>query len=192
MQIISGSRKNHTLVSPKGDATRPTSSRMRETLFNICQGYVEGTRFLDLFAGSGAIGFEALSRGAKSCVFIDNSREAIRCIQQNATHLKFEACSTVIYGDVFAHLKKLAKKGDQFDIIYADPPYLEQLAGSEELFSSAVLRAVDESGLLASNGMLFIEDARGFKPEVEKLEKLKLVSSRRGGRSALHQFTTVS
>jgi 16S rRNA (guanine966-N2)-methyltransferase len=190
MHIISGRYKNKRIIAPKGDLTRPTSGRLRETIFNICQGYIEDAHFLDLFAGSGAIGLEALSRGAASCTFVDNSRESIHCIKANLKTLDDETGSKVIFGDVFSVLKNLIKSGDKYEIIFADPPY-EKIGKSEgELFgfSSKILEIVDGSSLLADGGYLFIEDARTFTPEVHKLSSLTFVSSRSTGRSSLNQF----
>lgn len=191
MHIISGSHKNHTILAPKGTLTRPTSGRLREAIFNICQGYIEGAAFLDLFAGSGAIGLEALSRGAVSCTFVDNSRDSIQCIKTNLKALAMENISKVIFADVFATLKKLIEGKGQFDIIFADPPY-EKMGKSEGglySYSGKVLDLIDgHPSLLASGGYLFIEDARSFIPEVASLTSLKFVNSRSTGRTSLHQF----
>src|ERR1700722_2602828 len=144
MQIYSGLHKGRVIQSPKGLKTRPTSGRLREALFNICQGEVEGTRFLDLFAGSGAMGMEALSRGAQSSTFVDNSKESIRCIQANIHMVKAEKHAEIIYGDVFDILGKLAKRGRSFELIYADPPYDQMSKGEEGLsYSGKVLMLID-------------------------------------------------
>lgn len=190
MHIFAGSHKNKRLIAPKGDLTRPTSGRLRETIFNICQGYIEGANFLDLFAGSGAVGLEALSRGATSCTFVDSSRESIQSIKANVNSLGEEKSCKVIFGDVFTTLTNLVKQGQKFDIIFADPPYEKVGKSNGELFSfsSKILEIVDASSLLNEGGYLFIEDARSFSPEVHKLITLKFVSSRATGRSSLNQF----
>lgn len=190
MHIIAGTLKNQPIAAPKGEATRPTSSRLRETLFNICQGYIEGSSFLDLFAGSGAIGLEALSRGAKSCTFADINKESIRCIQQNVKSMHVETLSKVLYGDVFSVLKKLARGKAGFDIIYADPPYekVGKAEGKLISYSEKVLQFVDENHLLNPGGHLFIEDARSFIPQTEQLKSLVLINSRHAGRTNLYQF----
>lgn len=190
MQIIAGLHKNKRLITPKGSLTRPTSGRLRETLFNICQGYIEGVRFLDLFAGSGAIGIEALSRGAVSSTFVDSSKESIRCIKLNLLALNEENSAKVILGDVFAVLQNLIKNGQQFDIIFADPPYEKTYVDAGEVinYSSKILACVDASSLLSPGGSLFIEDASTFTPEIQKLPSLKFISARSTGRSSLHQF----
>src|SRR5262249_40855980 len=111
MRIISGIYKNRILASPKGLTTRPTSEKLRGALFNICQSYVEGAVFLDLFAGSGAMGIEALSRGAASSTFIDDDRESIRCIKANLESFHIQAQAHVLKGDVFESVDKLIKQG---------------------------------------------------------------------------------
>ena len=123
MHIIGGIYRNRTLIAPKGQEVRPTSSRLREALFNICQSYIQDALFLDLFAGSGAMGFEAISRGAKKATLIDLSKDSIRCIEANAASLNVEEQVQILQGDVFKWIERLQKQGVQFDIIYADPPY---------------------------------------------------------------------
>lgn len=195
MHIFSGVHKNRSLLSPKGEITRPTSGRLRETLFNICQHYVEGCRFLDLFSGSGAMGLEALSRGATQSTFIDNSKESIRCIHANVQSFKEEERSKIIYGDVFDQLKKLAKEGYQYDIIYADPPYetINHLSEEPLFYSIKLLKTIDELlknqiYLLAPNGMLFLEEAAKISLENSLFSHLKLKNSRRTGRTTLHYY----
>lgn len=190
MRIISGSHKNRPFKAPKGSITRPTSGMLREALFNVCQNYIEGAFFLDLFAGSGAMGLEALSRGAARAVFIDNSRESIQCIQNNLRDLGFEQVSEVLFGNVFDQLSLLEKKGRQFDLIYADPPYdtIGRYQGTPMAYGEIVLRMIDAGSLLKQGGMLFIEDSRRSQPKIEGLNHLELHSSRRMGRSTLQQY----
>lgn len=182
LQIIGGNLKRKRLKSPKGLTTRPTSSRLREALFNICQHEIEEARFLDLFAGSGAMGIEALSRGAKMAVFVDNDRESIQCIRSNLKDLDLVDCSRVVMGDVIAQLPKVGL----YDIIYVDPPYIEKNNGIS--YSAEALRVIDQSEILNIDGMLFIEDSKMWDPDLDKLENLELKSSRKIGRSMLHQF----
>lgn len=191
MHIIAGLFKNRIITTPKGLATRPTSSRLREALFNICQHSIEGARFLDLFAGSGAMGLEALSRGASSALFIDNSRESVRSIRQNLETLGIVDHAVVFAGDVFQHMKKLAEAKQVFDIIYADPPYeavKRKGEGIQTAYSSLVIKFVDETDLLSLNGSLFIEDSTATHLAQENLKTLKLKSVRKMGRSALYHY----
>lgn len=195
MRIIAGQYKNRLIQAPKGLATRPTSGRLRESLFNICQADIDQARFLDLFAGSGAMGLEALSRGAKSAVFIDNSKESQRCILANAALLKADSQSQIIYGDVFDQLKRLAARGAVFDIIYADPPYDKSGDASDEALSLKVLQFIDSHPkILSESGHLFLEDAQGALPEggLEGLQSLRLKSSRGVGKSILQHYVSLS
>lgn len=126
MRVIAGTARSLQLKAPRGMDTRPTTDRVKETLFNILQPNLYGARFLDLFAGSGAIGIEAISRGAKESVFVDSDREANKCIIDNLKHTKFEEQATVYKQDTFVALQMLEYKGS-FDIIFMDPPYHNEL-----------------------------------------------------------------
>ncbi len=121
MRVISGSARRLNLVTPDGDNTRPTQDRIKETLFNMIQNDVPGSVFLDLFAGSGGIGIEALSRGAAKAYFVDNSREASLCIQENLHRTHFEDKATFFKQDCTLALRNIHEK--EADIIYIDPPY---------------------------------------------------------------------
>lgn len=190
MRIIAGTHKNRPIIAPKSNNTRPTSGRLRETLFNICQGDIADARVLDLFAGSGAMGLEALSRGAKFCTFIDNSKESVHCIRQNVEAMNFKEASKIIYGDVFSALKKMSALGAQFDIIYVDPPYEKKDVFEEGslYYSEKILQVMDETSLLCSGGFLFIEDVDHLALAQDVLKSLSLISSRRVGRACLKQF----
>ncbi|NGX42512.1 MAG: Ribosomal RNA small subunit methyltransferase D [Chlamydiae bacterium] len=190
MQIIAGKYKNKRICTPKGLETRPTSGRLREAVFNICQHCIEGVDFLDLFSGSGVMGLEALSRGAKSATFIDKSRRSIQSIQRNVEALGVQDLVRVLQGDVFQWIEKLVKEGRHFDLIYVDPPYgmVSSREGRKMTCSSMVLDFVDKGDLLKEGGMVFIEESSDAKPEVESLEILTLTSSRNVGRSLLLQY----
>ena len=122
MRVIAGSARRLTLVSPKGYSTRPTSDKVKETLFNILAPQLYDAEFLDLFAGSGGIGIEALSRGARHCTFVEKDRAAVECIRKNLETTHFTECSTVIPYDVTGCLYNLHPHGG-YDIIFMDPPY---------------------------------------------------------------------
>jgi 16S rRNA (guanine966-N2)-methyltransferase len=190
MHIIAGTYKNQRIIAPKGEATRPTSSQLREAVFNICQTYIEGARFLDLFAGSGAMGLEALSRGAITADFVDNSKDCIQCIKQNIRQLKLESQAQVIYGEVFDQMAKLLRQRHSYDIIYADPPYAILVKDETPPITASqqVVRMIDKGGLLAPSGVLFVEEAKGIFLEFENLQTLVLKKARRMGRSVLHQY----
>ena len=188
MYIIAGLYRRQPLISPKGSQTRPTASRLREALFNICQQTIEGARFLDLYAGSGAMGLEALSRGAQSATFIDAHKEAIHCIKSNIAHLQVQEKTQLLRGDTFAMLKRLEEEGQIFDIIYADPPYRTPPSSTSLFYSAKIIQWLDTHTLLASGGLLFVEEDFHSQPQIEQLETLKLKDSRRMGHAALQQY----
>ncbi|MCR5509056.1 MAG: 16S rRNA (guanine(966)-N(2))-methyltransferase RsmD [Lachnospiraceae bacterium] len=123
MRVIAGEARRLKLKAPDGYETRPTSDKIKETLFNMLMPYIySDTMFLDLFAGSGGIGIEALSRGAKYAVFVDNSKKACACITENLTNTRLSDRARVINSDVLTSLKRLEGTG-VYDIIFMDPPY---------------------------------------------------------------------
>jgi len=126
MRVIAGKARSLVLCTPEGMETRPTTDRTKETLFNIIQFDVQDSVFLDLFAGSGGIGIEALSRGAKEAVFVDNSKDAEGCILQNLKHTKLDSFATVYKQDVFVALTRMEYQ-KKFDIVFMDPPYNKEL-----------------------------------------------------------------
>lgn len=121
MRVIAGEARRLKLVTPEGNDTRPTQDRIKETLFNMLQNDVPGSVFIDVFAGSGGIGIEALSRGAKKAYFIENNIKAVKCINQNIQTTKFEDRATVLKSDVLVGLKNIKEK--EVDLIFVDPPY---------------------------------------------------------------------
>ena len=125
MRIITGSAKGKKLVSLEGDATRPTSERIKEAVFSSIQFDVEGRRVLDLFAGSGQMGFEALSRGAQKATFIDHSREAMEIVKQNARITGFFDVSHFLVSDWRNYIRKASGR-EQYDLVFVDPPYAMQ------------------------------------------------------------------
>lgn len=178
LYIIGGKFKKRALVAPKTDKVRPTTSQLRETLFNICQQMIEGAEFLDLFAGSGAIGLEALSRGASHVTFIEKNETALAAIKKNIQTLQVQKETTLYSCDVFKALQKLFERQKKFDLIYADPPY-------EEGFTATLLEFLDRHTLLRADGTLFIEDAL---VEVPPLRNLTLYNQRKAGRAQLYTF----
>ena len=126
MRIIAGTARSLPLKTIEGMNTRPTSDKIKETLFNMLQIDVPGCYFLDLFAGSGQIGLEALSRGAAYSVFIENNRKAAKCIEDNIIFTKFDKVSKLLTTDVISGLHNLEGKYT-FDIIFMDPPYRQGL-----------------------------------------------------------------
>jgi 16S rRNA (guanine(966)-N(2))-methyltransferase RsmD len=121
MRVIAGEFRSRKLIAAAGMETRPTSDRLRETLFNILQGLIEGAVFVDAYAGTGAVGIEALSRGARHVVFIEKDKRAVEVIRQNLAALKVEARARVIQGSVPLHVSGL-----DADIVFLDPPYAKE------------------------------------------------------------------
>jgi len=120
MRVISGTARGHRLQAVPGDTTRPITDRVKEALFNILAGAVEGSRVLDLFAGTGAVGIEALSRGAAHAVFVDRSPAALRTIRMNLEHTRLADRATVVHADAFKFLGGPIEQ--PFDLIYVAPP----------------------------------------------------------------------
>lgn len=129
MRVIAGSRRSMPLKSPTGLDTRPTQDRTKETLFNVLQNSIPGCVFADLFSGSGGIGIEALSRGARHAYFVENGKQAIACIKDNLSFTKFQNESTLMECDVLFALEKLRCE-KEIDIIFMDPPYKSGLEGT--------------------------------------------------------------
>ena len=123
MRVIAGRARSLQLKTPQGPGTRPTTDRIKETLFNMIQWDISGCIFVDLFAGSGAIGIEALSRGAEEAVFAEQSRKACDCIRYNLKAARLEDRAQVMECDVLSALKRLESRKSSFDLIFMDPPY---------------------------------------------------------------------
>ncbi len=151
MRIIAGTARSLPLRSIEGRDTRPTTDRIKETLFNILQTGIEGCSFLDLFAGSGQIGLEALSRGANHAVFVENSKKACACIEENIRFTRFDARAKLLSMEASGALRTL-EGNDSFDYIFMDPPYQ---SGMEQ----EVLIYLAGSGLLKEDGVIIIEAA---------------------------------
>ncbi len=128
MRIITGIAKGVRLETLEGEATRPTAERIKEAVFSAIQFDIEGCRVLDLFAGSGQMGLEAISRGAEGCMFIDSSREAMEIVKRNATKTKFFDRCRYLVSDYRSYVRKAAGK-DSFDLIFIDPPYADNCVG---------------------------------------------------------------
>ncbi len=128
MRIISGSRKGMKLVDWEEEGIRPMRDFVRTALFNILGELVVDARFLDLFCGTGSVGLEALSRGARACVFIDNSKAACAITRRNLEKLGFLTCAQVVQADFLSGVDHFARRGRQFDVVFVGPPYGKGLA----------------------------------------------------------------
>lgn len=162
MRVIAGTARSLKLETPKGLDTRPTTDRIKETLFNMIQFDIQGASFLDLFAGSGGIGIEALSRGAKEAVFVDNAKEAYDCIMANLKHTKLEHGAQVCRQDVFVAMTSLEYR-KKFQLIFMDPPYHKEL-------EQRVLEYFTTSSLVDENTLIIFEAA--LDTDLDFLEKL--------------------
>jgi len=142
VRVVAGRFGGHTLVAPRGRATRPTSDRVREALFSILAGSIEGARVLDLFAGSGALAIEALSRGASEAVLVDSSPAAVAAIHRNLEAVGADA--EVRRQDALTYLERARKDARLYDLVFLDPPYRHASALGKQL--SAALEPVLASG----------------------------------------------
>ena len=159
LRISGGTLKGRRLKTPNTPTTRPTSEKLRQSFFNINQHRISDSRFLDLFAGTGAMGIEAISRGAASATFIEQDRQALSCLRENVDALGISSQCHIIAGDV---RKVLHRTANQFDIIYIDPPYGRGL-------SNPVITLLDSSDILAQNGLLFLEETMYTDQPLETL-----------------------
>ena len=147
MRVIAGKVRRMTLVAPPGRDVRPTTDRVKETLFNILQNDLTDCTFLDLFSGSGGIGIEALSRGAKKAVFVDKNKDSVRCIEQNLSHTRLKEDAEVLPMDFLQAIRNLSKRNKLFDIVFMDPPYgcgmekdvLDALANAEIIDKNTII-----------------------------------------------------
>lgn len=150
MRIIAGDYKGRRLETPKDNSVRPTSDKVKEALFSILTNEIWGSRFLDLFAGTGNVGLEALSRGAKMCVFADQSRDSLKMIKNNIEHCGATEHAKVVSGD---YRKVLMSQREPFDIIFLDPPY-------DKGMLDGCFQLIAENGLLNEDGVLIAEHRR--------------------------------
>lgn len=150
MRVIAGKARHLKLKTMEGMNTRPTTDRIKETLFNMISFEVEGSRFLDLFGGSGAIGIEALSRGASKSYFVENHGKALSCIKDNLRTTGLACDAVVIGSDVMKAIENLDRQKESFDIIFMDPPY-------GRLLEKKVLLRLDQSSLCGENTLIIVE-----------------------------------
>lgn len=179
MRIISGEFRGLKLDSPDGIDTRPTLDRVKEAVFSMLMPYLKDASVLDLFAGSGSLGLEALSRGAKKAVFVDSNKKAVNCIDRNITAAKVGDKSIVYTADSLSFLKDC---NDKFDLIFLDPPYFEG-------FYASVIRLIDERNLLSKNGLIVVEwdYENGFTNDLSGFNLLKEKKYGRVGISVLNR-----
>jgi 16S rRNA (guanine(966)-N(2))-methyltransferase RsmD len=180
MRIGSGEMRGRRLHAPRGERTRPTSGRLKKSLFDVLAGRLPGARVLDLYAGSGALAFEALSRGAEHAVVVERNRKACESIRRNAFELRLSDRVDILAMDVSSGLSKLRHRGERFDVIFADPPY--RTSESEDL-----LVDLGRDPLLAEGGVLILE--HHHKRELrDRYGSLARVRTLKAGESTLTLF----
>lgn len=177
MRVIAGSRRGTRLQSLRGLRTRPTADRIKESLFNMLAEDVPGARVLDLFAGTGGLGIEALSRGAFNACFVEQSPKAAAVLRANIARTHFEDAAIIIVADVFRALPKLARKGDVFDLVFIDPPYADTVG-------TRCVQSVAALNLLSSDGVVVVEHA-AEEELPERIENFAKIRSVRYGRTVL-------
>jgi 16S rRNA (guanine966-N2)-methyltransferase len=175
VRIIAGERKGHTIFAPRGRETRPTSDRVRENVFNIVAPWVEGARVLDLYAGSGAMGLEALSRGAAAAVFVEADADAVRAIERNLDKLRLTG-GTVIRTEAMTGLAQEATAGRKYDLVLVDPPYAMTDFDTLARYLPRIL---------AADGLAVLESAARTEPE---LAGLAVRTSRKYGSTRVTVF----
>ena len=169
MRVISGTAKGHKLVAPKSPRTRPALDQVKEAVFNILFN-VENLKVLDLFAGCGSVGIEALSRGAVDAVFVEEWDKAIESIRRNLNHCKLESRAIILKSTVEFAIKKLKKQNRKFDLIFVDPPYLKNLV-------NPTLLLLANSSLVTENTRIIVEHHP--KEPIEPTEGLRLTDTRK-------------
>ena len=179
MRIITGSARGAVLKTLEGERTRPTAEKVKEAIFSALQFDLEGRSFLDLFAGSGQMGLEALSRGARRAVFIDESREAMDIVKANAKRTGFFEKSHFLVSDYRNYLRKAAGK-ERFDIVFIDPPYAERIA------IDAMARVV--AAEMVKEGTLFVLESEEDLSGEAVPEGLTLQRAKKYGRAFVHIF----
>jgi 16S rRNA (guanine966-N2)-methyltransferase len=183
LRVISGQAKGHKLKTIDGNSTRPTSDRVKESLFNIITSYILDADVLDLYAGTGNLGIEALSRGAASAVFVDKSRECFEVIKDNLNHTKLENSALVITGEVITTLNKLSMDNKKFDIIFLDQQYNKNLI-------QETLKVIDKNDIINDNGIVIAEkDVVDIIPE--EVGRLKLTRNQKYGDTVLSFYKKI-
>lgn len=168
MRVVSGKYKGKTLKAVPGNSTRPTTDKVKEALFNIIGPYFDGGLCLDLFAGSGGLGIEALSRGVDKVLFIDRDGKAIQTIHDNLKQCQAEEQAEVYRNDANRALKAIIKRELIFDYIFLDPPYAKQQL-------KEIIEVIDNNGLLSEEGLIVCEHSTDVKmpPTIQGLTQIK-------------------
>lgn len=180
MRIIAGEAGGRKILSPEGMETRPTLDRIKQSIFNIIQNEIPGSRVLDVFAGTGSLGLEAVSRGAERCYLIDKGTRTYPILCKNVSNLGFEDRCTTVNADSYETLRNLSKKGLTFNLIFIDPPYAkDMIPPAVEIISSTGL--LDKEGLIVSK----IDSSEDI---YEGNEKIVLIDHRKYGNTTVCMY----
>ena len=178
--MIAGTAKGHKLKTIKGMTTRPTSDRVKESIFNIIAGEIEDSTVLDVFAGTGSLGIEALSRGANHAVFFDKSPECCGIIKENLAHTKLADKAEVYSTDYIAGIGRLYRDGRKFDLIILDPPYNKN-------FIQETLKTLTNNDIMKNDGLIVIEHSTSDSLP-KSIGRLEIINTRSYGDTSLTVF----
>lgn len=177
MRIISGKARGRKILSPATNETRPTLDRIKEAIFNIIQGYIPDAVTIDVFAGTGSLGLEAASRGAKEVYLVDKSPVTYPLLKQNVENLHFEEFCHTLNTDAYSALRNLASKGKVFDLIFIDPPYLKDLIPS-------AMEIIDDNNMLHEDGIIVCK-IDSIEEIFMGTERIKLYDKRKYGNTTV-------
>ena len=172
MRVITGLARGRRLETLPGEATRPTAEKVKESLFSAIQFDIEGRRVLDLFAGSGQLGIEALSRGASGCVFVDKNTEAVKIIRRNLQKTGLSSAAQVLGTDALSYL---TRPGDRFDLVFLDPPYAAEL----------LLPALNKVAPLVNDGGIIVCETEDGVELPQRVDRFSVARTYKYGRICL-------
>ena len=177
MRIIAGRARGRKLLSPATYETRPTLDRVKESMFSIIQGYIPDAVVIDIFAGTGSLGLEAASRGAKEVYLVDKSQVTYPILKNNIENLKFNDFCTALNTDAYSALKTLADRGKKFNVMFIDPPYLMDMIPE-------AIKIIEDKNLLAEDGII-VTKIDSVEEIFEGTQKIKLVNHRKYGNTTI-------
>lgn len=177
MRIIAGKARGRKILSPATYETRPTLDRVKEAMFSMIQGYIPEATVVDVFAGTGSLGLEAASRGAKECYLFDKSEVTFPLLKENVENLKFTDFCHALKIDAYAGLKMLAKKGKRFNLVFIDPPYCKEMIPE-------AIKTIKENDILNEDGII-VTKIDSIEEIYEGYEDIKLTRSKKYGNTTV-------
>jgi 16S rRNA (guanine966-N2)-methyltransferase len=177
MRIITGIAKGRRIKAPEGMDTRPTTDRVKESLFNIISKKIFEAKVLDLFAGTGNLGLESISRGAHKCTFVESTKATLKILRENIEGLDFQDKSEVYSQDAFAALKILSRNNEKYDLIFLDPPYSKG-------FVNKAIKEIDELDLLSDDGIV-VSEYDMIDPIPDSIGKIKIYRTEKYGKTKI-------